>query len=208
MADTLAEVGEDIFTSMKYVRDNVLASDKVLYKGHAVAAVAASSPHVAEEALSLIEVSYDVLSAVTDVESAMATDAAILHDHITTSGLGGESPKGTNVAAHHQFQLGDTNQGFEEADIVVEREFRTRTVHQGYIEPQNGTAWWTPDGNVTVWCSSQGHFGIRDSVSKVLGLPVSRVKVVPMEIGGGFGGKLSAYLEPVAAILSRKCGAR
>ena len=207
VADTLAEVGEDIFTSMKYVRDNVLASDKVLYKGHAVAAVAASSPHVAEEALSLIEVSYDVLPAVTDVESAMATDAPVLHDHITTSGLDGESPKGTNVAAHHQFQLGDIDEGFEEADIVVEREFRTRTVHQGYIEPQNGTAWWTPDGHVTVWCSSQGHFGIRDSVSKVLGLPVSRVKVVPMEIGGGFGGKLSAYLEPVAAILSRKCGA-
>ena len=207
VADTLAEVGEDIFTSMKYVRDNVLASDKVLYKGHAVAAIAASSPHIAEEALSLIEVTYDVLPAVTNVESAMAPDAPVLHDHIITSGLDGESPKGTNVAAHHQFKLGDVDEGFADADHIVEREFRTRTVHQGYIEPQSATAWWTADGNVTIWCSSQGHFGIRDSVSKVLGLPVSRVKVVPMEIGGGFGGKLSAYLEPVVSILSRKCGA-
>ena len=206
VADTLAEVGEDIFTSMKYIRDNVLASDKVLYKGHPVAAACAASPHVAEEALALIEVDYEVLPAVTDVESAMAPGAPILHDHITTSGLDGDAPQGTNVANHNQHRLGDVEKGFAAADMVVEREFRTKTVHQGYIEPQNATAWWTPDGNVSIWCSSQGHFGIRDATSKILGLPVSRVRVVPMEIGGGFGGKLTAYLEPLAAIMSRKCG--
>ena len=206
VADTLAEVGEDIFTSMKYIRDNVLASDKVLYKGHPVAAVCASSPHVAEEALGLIEVDYEVLPAVTDVESAMEPGAPILHDHITTSGLDGDAPQRTNVANHNQHRIGDVEKGFAAADMVVEREFRTKTVHQGYIEPQNGTAWWTADGNVTIWCSSQGHFGIRDATSKILGLPVSRVRVVPMEIGGGFGGKLTAYLEPLAAIMSRKCG--
>ncbi len=207
VSDTLAEVGEDMYTSLKYVRDNVLASDKALYKGHAIAAVAAASPHAAEEALSLIDVSYDVLPAVTDVESAMAPGAPILHDHITTTGFDDEPAVGTNVAARHLFELGDVDEGFARADLVVEREFRTSTVHQGYIEPQNGTAWWTPDGGVTIWCSSQGHFGIRDSVSKILGIPVSRIRVIPMEIGGGFGGKLSAYLEPLAAIMSRKCGA-
>ena len=89
---------------------------------------------------------------------------------------------------------------------MLEREFRTKTVHQGYIEPQNATAWWTPDGRLTIWCSSQGHFAIRDNTARVLGLPVDRVRVVPMEIGGGFGGKLPIYLEPLAAILSKKSG--
>ena len=205
-ADTLAEVGEDIFTSLKYVRDNILSSDKVLYKGHAVAALAATSAHAAEEALALIDVEYEPLPAVTDVESAMKPDAPVLHEHITTSGLGNEDPRGTNIAGHDQYKLGDVEKGFAQADLIVEREFRTKTVHQGYIEPQNGTAWWSPDGQVTIWCSSQGHFGIRDRVSSVLGIPVSRIKVVPMEIGGGFGGKLSAYLEPLAAILSKKSG--
>ena len=206
VADTLTEVGEDVYTSMKYVRDNVLASDKALYRGHAIAAVAAASPHAAEEALALIEVEYEPLPAVTDVESAMAPGAPVLHEHITTSGLDDGPETGTNVAAHDQHRLGDVDKGFGEADLVVEREFRTKTVHQGYIEPQTATAWWTPDGNVTIWCSSQGHFGIRDSASQILGLPVSRVRVVPMEIGGGFGGKLQAYLQPVAAVLSRKSG--
>ena len=79
-------------------------------------------------------------------------------------------------------------------------------MHQGYIEPQNAAAWWSPDDRLTVWCSSQGHFGIRDNTARVLGLPVSQVKVVPMEIGGGFGGKLPIYLEPIAAVLSKKSG--
>ena len=96
--------------------------------------------------------------------------------------------------------------GFAEADRVFEREFRTKTVHQGYIEPQNATAWWSPDGRLTVWCSSQGHFGVRDNTARILGLPVSQVKVVPLEIGGGFGGKIPPYLEPTAAILSKKSG--
>ena len=199
VSEDLAPVSDGL---AKFVRDKVLASDKVLFTGHPVAALAAVSPHDAEEALSLIEVEYEVLPSVTNVEDAMAADAPVLHDHITT----GENGKATNVASHQQFKLGDVEKGFRKADRIFEREFRTKSVHQGYIEPQNATAWWTPDDRLTVWCSSQGHFGVRDSTSKVLGLPVSRVKVVPMEIGGGFGGKLGAYLEPLAALLSKKSG--
>ena len=205
--DRIEEVGEDVYTSMKYVRDNILASDKALYKGHAIAAVAAASAHAAEEALDLIEVEYEPLPPVTDVEAALAPGAAVLHDHMTTSSLDDDTPTGTNIASHQQFALGDIEEGFERADLVVEREFRTQSVHQGYIEPQNATAYWNPDGRITVWCSSQGHFGIRDTVATVLGVPVSRIKVVPLEIGGGFGGKLATYLQPVAAALSRKSGA-
>ena len=184
-------------------RDNILARDKVLYKGHAIAAVAALSPHAAEEILSLIDVEYEVLPAYTNIEDSMAEDAVPLHD---TWPNNPDLPGGANVAALDQYRFGDPDAGFAEADQVFEREYRTKTVHQGYIEPQNATAWWSPDGRLTVWCSSQGHFGVRDNTARILGLPVSDVKVVPLEIGGGFGGKIPPYLEPVAAVMSKKSG--
>ena len=111
-----------------------------------------------------------------------------------------------NVASHTQFALGDIDQGFEEADVIVEREYRTRTVHQGYIEPHSATALWTTDDRMTLWCSSQGHFQMGERTAAVLGIPPSKIKVVPMEIGGGFGGKTTIYLEPVAALLSKRTG--
>jgi xanthine dehydrogenase molybdenum-binding subunit len=104
------------------------------------------------------------------------------------------------------FEVGDVAQGFREADVTVEREYCTAPVHQGYIEPHCATAFWHTDGKVTIWSSSQGHFAVRDQTAMVLGIPVSRVKVNPMEIGGGFGGKTLIYLEPVAALLSKKTG--
>src|SRR5437763_7573718 len=88
----------------------------------------------------------------------------------------------------------------------MERSFTTATVHQGYIEPHNATALWNPDGTVTIWCSTQGAFTVRAQVAEILQMPISKIKVVPMEIGGGFGGKIRVYLEPVAAILSKKTG--
>jgi len=186
---------------------NILAKEKVLYKGHPVAAVAAGSPHVAEEALSLIDVVYEPLPHVTNVEEAMKPDAPILHEHWTEGKVfGSEGTDPTNIATRDQYVLGDPDGGFRDADLVFEREFRTKSVHQGYIEPQNATARWAPDGRLTIWCSSQGHFGIRDNTARILGVPIDRVKVVPMEIGGGFGGKLAVYLEPIAAILSRQAG--
>ena len=101
------------------------------------------------------------------------------------------------------FEEGDVEAGFAAAAHVFEREYRTATVHQGYIEPQNATAEWRSDGQLTVWCSTQGAFPVRTQVSHILQHPVSQIKVVPTEIGGGFGGKISVYLEPVAALLSR-----
>ena len=205
--DRLMDVGEDLVMSLRYLSTAVLADDKALHKGHPVAAVAASSPHAAEEALGLIEVEYEVLPAVTNVEDAMRPGAPALHENITApEGLGFESEAGSNVAGHAQQVLGDADAAFAEADVVVEREFRTKMVHQGYIEPQTCTALWGQDGRLTIWNSSQGQFGMRDQICRVLDVPVSEVKVVPLEIGGGFGGKLRAYLEPVAALLSKKTG--
>ena len=194
---------------------NVIAREKALYKGHVVAAVAATDPGSAEQALDLIDVDYQVLDPVLTPEDAVKEGAPILHDRLLTmhsptlrAGGWGDSDEQTNVANRFEFQIGDPAQGFEGSDVVVEREFHTRAVHQGYIEPHAATAHWSNDGYVTVWCSSQGHFSVRDHTSTMLDLPVSRVKVVPMEIGGGFGGKGQGgvYLEPLAAKLSQKSG--
>jgi CO/xanthine dehydrogenase Mo-binding subunit len=194
---------------------NILAREKALYRGHAIAAVAATSQHVAEEALSLIDVEYEVLRPVLTPRDAMKEDAPVLHEMLasrSSAGAGGwgDAPakKGTNVASHFEFRLGDVDKGFGEADVIVEREFHTKRVHQGYIEPHAATAMWGTDGYVTVWTSTQQLFGVREDTSKILELPTSRVKVIPMEIGGGFGGKGvgGVYLEPVAAVLSRKTG--
>ena len=194
---------------------NIIAREKALYKGHVVAAVAATDPSVAEQALDLIEVDYEVLEPVLNAEDAMEDDAPILHERLLTmhsptfrAGGWGDGDRQTNVANRFEFQIGDVEAGFDQADVIVEREFRTEAVHQGYIEPHAATAQWDSDGYVTIWCSTQGHFGVRDHTSNILGLPVSRVKIIPMEIGGGFGGKGQSglYLEPLAAKLSQKSG--
>ena len=190
----------------KFASDNVMAREKALYKGHPVAAVAAVNAHVADSAALLINVEYEVLPPLMTVQQAMKDGAKPVHDDVTTTELGERTDKVSNVATHLRFEQGDTDKGFAEADIIVEREFTTATVHQGYIEPQNAAALWNADGNVTIWTSTQGSFSAREALSGVLDLPVSKIKVVPMEIGGGFGGKIPIYLEPLAALLSQKTG--
>ena len=211
LADRTIDFAE-IRGNARMLAENVLARSKVLYKGHAVAAVAATSPHVAEEALGLIDVEYEVLPTVLTLRDAMRPDAPLLHEDMTTRSTfaflerGNDTEVKSNVSFRIQFKNGDVEEGFREADVIVEREFTTQTVHQGYIEPQTSTAWWAPDGQVTVWTSTQGPFAIRAETAMILGIPESLVRVIPMEIGGGFGGKLDTYLDPVAAILSRKSG--
>jgi len=148
------------------------------------------------------------LPPVLDVRKAMEKDAAILIDDMRTDELGKKGEVPSNIAAHHQNQVGDVEKGFQEAHVVVEREFFTSMVHQGYIEPQNATAQYNPDGQITIWCSTQGSFGVREQTAEILEIPVSKIRVIPMEIGGGFGGKVGIYLEPVAVLLSHKSGHR
>ena len=187
--------------------ENAMARDKALYKGHAVAAVAATDAHVAEEVLSLIDVEYEPLPGVFDVESAMKPGAPVLHERWDEmEGLSEDAAIKGNLANHVQHRSGDVEKGMAEADLVLEREYRTSSVHQGYIEPQTATAWWTADDRLTLWTTTQGHFPVRDNTARLLGVPLSRIKVIPMEVGGGFGGKLPVYLEATAAILSKKSG--
>jgi CO/xanthine dehydrogenase Mo-binding subunit len=218
LPEVSAEVNDQAVGAMVnygFYSRNVMAREKALYRGHVVAAVAATSPAIAEQALALIDVDYEVLPPVLDAVDAVRDDAPVLHERLVTfnsaarrAGGWGDAEKPTNVANHFEFRMGDLERGFAEADVVVEREFTTQAVHQGYIEPHAATATWNMDGYITVWCSSQGQFAVRDHTSKILDVPVSRVKVVPMEIGGGFGGKgmSGVYLEPLAAALSRKSG--
>ncbi len=203
--DRMVNSGE-ISTNVKILSNNVVAIDKVLYKGHALAAVAAINAHIAEEALGLIEVEYEVLPAVLNVLDAMKDGAPLLHESLTTTELGQKTDKHSNVANHLRFKLGDLEAGFSQADVIVEREFDTATVHQGYIEPHNATALWNTDGHLAIWTSTQGTFVVQRQTAEILGLPVSQVSVTPCEIGGGFGGKIPVYLEPLAAMLSRKSG--
>ncbi len=185
---------------------NVIAREKALYDGHAVAAVAATSAAAAEEALSLIEVDYEVLPHVIDVEAAMASDAPVLHDDLFTDGVTPTPDKPSNVAKRLEFNLGDVEAGFAKADVVVERKFTTQPVHQGYIEPHAVVAEATEDGQVRVWCSSQGAFMVRGYTAQILDMDIAQLRVTPAEIGGGFGGKTVVYLEPLAVRLSQKAG--
>ena len=198
--------GEGGAINLDYYREMILASDKTLFKGHPVAVVAADSRHVAEEALSLIDVQYEVLPYVLTAPEAMAEGAPVILEDLRTRSMGRVTDNAGNVASYEKYALGDSDEGFRSADIVVEREFNTATVHQGYIEPQNATVLWNPDGEVTVWTSNQGPFYVRRATAALLGLSESQVRVIPMEIGGGFGGKILCYLEAPAALLSRKTG--
>ncbi len=205
MPDEMAPAGE-VMVNLRDVTRNVMAREKVLYDGHAVAAVAATSEAIAREALDLIEVDYEVLPHVIDVDGAVAADAPILHDHLRTDGDENAADTPTNVAKRIEFLKGDLDAGWAEAEVVVEGSFTTKPVHQGYIEPHAAVASATEDGQVQLWCSTQGQFNVRGYCAKLLDMQTSQIRVTPSEIGGGFGGKTVVYLEPLAIKLSQMAG--
>ena len=183
---------------------NVLARDKALYHGHAVAAVAARTQAQAEAALDLIEVDYEILDPVLSLEDAMADGATLVNENQHTNG--DATQPASNIAATQRFARGDIDKGFADADVIVESEHRVPTAHQGYIEPHACTATVNADGKATIWCCTQGPFDVRSLTASVLGESVGNIKVIPSEIGGGFGGKTIIYLEPLAVKLSQLSG--
>ena len=201
----LMEGGESA-SNVHDLASNVMARAKALYHGHAVAAVAAISAEAAEAALAAIEVTYEPLPHVTEVLAAMAPDAPVLHEHIFTEGLESRPSAPSNIVKRNVIQGGDLEAGFAKAEVVIEQRYVTAATHQGYIEPHACVAAWGEDGRCEVWSSSQGAFMVRTYCAKVLGIEVSAIRVTPSEIGGGFGGKTTVYLEPVALALSRQSG--
>src|SRR3989449_9321944 len=188
----------------KDVVRNVMAREKALYEGHAVAAVAATSVAIARRALKLIEVKYEVLPHVIDVVEAMQPNAPLLHDDLFTVGVEPKPEKPSNIAKRVEIKQGDVEAGFKKAGLVIEREFKTAPVHQGYIEPHAALASVSEDGSTELWCTTQGHFIVRAHCARLLGLDIGKVRVTASEIGGGFGGKTVVYLEPLAIALSKK----
>lgn len=184
---------------------NCMAHDKVLYEGHALAAVAATTREIAEAALKLITVDYEVLPHVIGLEEALLPGAPVLHEGLVTKGCDAANAK-PNAAVCHVQNCGDPATALAHAAVVVERRFATAPVHQGYIEPHACVASWNGDGQAQIWASSQGHFMIRELTGAILQIPQANIRVTPLEIGGGFGGKTKVYLEPVAMLLSRKAG--
>ncbi|MEQ8584459.1 MAG: xanthine dehydrogenase family protein molybdopterin-binding subunit [Thalassobaculaceae bacterium] len=196
-ADTPVPLG---IQDMRWMSRNMLAKEKVLFHGHPIAAVAATNEEIAAEACALIEVDYEVLPFAIEIDDALAEDAPILHDFIEFEG------RKSNIAGTLEHKLGDVDAGFADADVIVERSFTTKPVHQGYIETHACVVSVAPDNRTTIWSSSQGQFMVRAMTAYLTGIPQSNIKAIPAEIGGGFGGKTIVYLEPVATILSRKSG--
>ncbi|MFZ5672671.1 MAG: xanthine dehydrogenase family protein molybdopterin-binding subunit [Pseudomonadota bacterium] len=183
---------------------NCMAREKALYDGHAVAAVAAVDAATARKALKLINVEYKVLPHVTDVDEAMKPGAPVLHSNMFTEGVEPKPAKASNVAKRTEFGHGDVEQGFKEADVIVERSFKTEQTHQGYIEPHACLANVGPDGQGEMWVCTQGHFVYRNTCATLLGMDAAKLRVTASEIGGGFGGKTHVWAEPLALALSRK----
>jgi CO/xanthine dehydrogenase Mo-binding subunit len=171
-----------------------------------VAAVAAVSPQLAEDAVSLIAVDYEPLPPVLDVREAMRAGAPLLHEEMVTDSLRGPGLAPSNVASHLHFARGDLEAGFAQADLIVERSFRTAMVHQGYIELPASTAAWSADGSLTVWACTQGPFGLREELARLLDYPLGRIRIIPCEIGGSFGGKNTSFIDALAALLARRAG--
>jgi CO/xanthine dehydrogenase Mo-binding subunit len=198
---------------------HLLARDKVIYAGQPVAIVVAESPYVAADAAALVEVEYDELPAVVDPLAAMTPEAPVIRPkelegewaeagmHATVSG--GEELDvrrlPANVTNAVRFQRGDVMQGFASADVVIERTYRTPFVHQAYLEPHASVAVPRPDGGVTIYTTTQGQFYCRNVTATTLGLPHEMVTIVPMEVGGGFGGK-TVLLEPLVAAVALRLG--
>ena len=203
MPDEMAPVGE-LMINFRDVTRNMMAREKVLYDGHPLAAVAATSESVARAALALIKVEYEVLPHVINVVEAMQPDAPLLHENQYTQGVKPKPERPSNIAKRLEFGRGDVAAGFAQADVIIEREFNTKPVHQGYIEPQACLASYSADGQAELWTATQGQFVFRAQCAKVLQMDVSKIRVTPTEIGGGFGGKNNIYNEPLAIALSRK----
>jgi CO/xanthine dehydrogenase Mo-binding subunit len=186
--------------------ETVFAKGKVRYAGQPVAAVAAVTPEAAEAALAAIEVVYDALPAVLDLDAALAPGAPLVHEEWRSYTAIPILHRDGNVCNRARIVMGDVERAFEESERVFEHRFRTGMVHQGYTEPRAAVAQWDSSGTVTVWSNTQLPFEVQNTMAEILQIPPSKIRVIVPGIGGGFGGKLRVGVEHVAAFLARKAG--
>jgi len=202
-ADQALIVTEEVHASRRVL--NLFADGKVRYQGEKIAAVAATTRDIAEEAVRKIQVEYEVLPAVIDPREAVKEGAPLVHENSQTGiGLHGETLYNIAGEAHHE--IGDVEAGFAAADLIFEDTYVISRVHQTYLEPQVAIADVDPTGKVTVWTSTQGHFAVRANIANSLRLPLSKVNVIGMTIGGGFGAKFGGIVDTYAVLLAQKTG--
>jgi putative selenate reductase molybdopterin-binding subunit len=183
--------------------DQASLDNKVRHHGDRVAVVAAESPEIAQEALRLIQVDYEVLPAVLDPEEAMQPGAPIVHDEPDAVKIHDAS---RNIVHHLHARYNDVEAGFAAADYVFEGEYRTHQVQQASIEPHVCITWWDEDDRLVVRTSTQVPFHVRRIIAPLVGLPMRRIRVVKPRIGGGFGGKQEMLLEDLCAHLTIATG--
>lgn len=198
--------GGEVEIKLKDITPVIMAQGKVVYHSQPVAAIAATSARLAQEAAELVKVEYEVLPHVLDMHEALKEGAPLVQEDLITEGMDPPPTKPSNLHTQLEIAAGDINKGFAESDLIVERTYSTPMVHQGYIEPHACVAKVDEDGKVDIWCCTQGHFIVRSQVAHVCGIDIGKVKVTASEIGGGFGGKTTVYLEPVATVLAKKSG--
>ncbi len=196
------ETGADAWVSAVIV----LARDRVHWRGQPVAAVAAVDAHVAKAALDLIEVTYEPLPHVLSIADAMRADAPLLNPDLKPKGFEPGVPVVRNAGSRTLIERGDIAAALQSSAVVGAIHTIIDTAHQGYIEPHACVAEADPTGFVTIWASTQGAFQTEIQTSVLLGLPQSKLKVIPLEVGGAFGGKITVHVEPIAARLAQMCG--
>ncbi len=176
----------------------------VRYIGDPVAAVAAESMDAAQAALDSIQVNYKVLEPVVDLLVARDGNGPLVHEDWEKIGLG---PNGEgNVIGRYEKSMGNVDVAMDKADYIFEHTFHTPYAHSGYLEPHACVAEPDADGKITIWTTTQAPFVIREQVAAALGVPLTKVKVIPTEIGGGFGGKIHSFIEHIIALLALKSG--
>lgn len=175
--------------------------NKVRFVGDRVAFVAAETPEIAEKALGLIEVEYEILPAILDMRESMKEGAIQIHDEPEYVNFADSNPK-KNLAAHIRIDIGDVEKGFAEADEIFEAEYEVPKVQQAHIEPHVCVTYWDEDDRLVIRTSTQVPFHVRRMLAPVLGLPIKRIRVIKPRIGGGFGGKQEVLMEDVAAHLT------
>ena len=181
--------------------DTFSLDNKVRFVGDRVAMVAAETPEIAERALSLIDVEYEILPAILDSRQAMNLDSVKIHDEPEFVNFADSNPE-KNLAAHIRIDIGDVEKGFAEADEIFEAEYEVPKVQQAHIEPHVCITYWDEDDRLVIRTSTQVPFHVRRMLAPVLNLPVKRIRVIKPRIGGGFGGKQEVLMEDVPAHLT------
>jgi CO/xanthine dehydrogenase Mo-binding subunit len=189
---TASDIGDQVPT---YNGRPVIATKKVRYIGEPVAAVAAVDLATAEEAASLIDVQYEELPAAVGIDAARATGAPLIHEE-----------RSDNICSHESVRRGDVQEGFKQSDLILDDQFTFPMVYHYAMEPHAVIAHWNGEG-VTIWSSAQHPFQVRNDISKVFGIPTSRIRIVISYLGGGYGSKSYTKFEPLVVALARKAKA-